>query len=98
MKNSAKPKRKSAKPNKTAKPVGPKRRLQNQARVGTSKLETLTALLKRPEGASLAELCKATGWQPHSVRGALSGTMKKKMGLKIISAKTDGVRTYRIAR
>jgi Protein of unknown function (DUF3489) len=54
-------------------------------------------LLKRPEGVTAKELMKATGWQPHSVRGFLSGTIGKKMGLAVISAKgEDGERTYSV--
>jgi hypothetical protein len=53
--------------------------------------------LKRPGGASLQQLQKATGWQAHSVRGFLSGTLKRKMGLRVDSAKLpDGRRTYRV--
>lgn len=63
-----------------------------------NKTEAIIALLRRPKGAALAELCKATGWQAHSVRGAISGTLKTKLGLKVVSAKIDGVRTYGIAR
>jgi Protein of unknown function (DUF3489) len=55
-------------------------------------------LVSRPEGATLSEIMQATGWQPHSVRGFLSGTLKKKMGLIIHSAKSpDGARTYHVA-
>jgi hypothetical protein len=57
------------------------------------KLETLTGLLRRESGATLAELCAATGWQAHSVRGAISGALKKR-GLEITSTKTDGERRY----
>ena len=60
-----------------------------------SKLETILALLARPEGASLAELVAATGWQAHSVRGALAGSLKRK-GHAIVSEKVDGERRYRI--
>ena len=60
-----------------------------------SKLETILALLSRPDGASLAELVAATGWQAHSVRGALAGGLKRK-GFTIQSAKVDGMRRYRI--
>jgi predicted ArsR family transcriptional regulator len=62
-----------------------------------SKQETLLTLLRRPNGASIAELAKATGWQDHSVRGALSGLIKKKLGHKVESARKDSVRRYRIA-
>jgi len=54
-------------------------------------------LLKRPGGATSQELQKISGWQPHSVRGFLSGTVGKKMGLTVISAKGEGgERSYSI--
>lgn len=62
------------------------------------KLGTLVAMLQAPKGASIEELCKATGWQAHSVRGAISGALKKRFGLKVTSTKVDKIRTYRIAR
>jgi integrase/recombinase XerD len=63
-----------------------------------SKTAKVLDLLKRPGGTPLKELMKATGWQPHSVRGFLSGTVGKKMGLTVASAKgEDGERTYSIA-
>jgi uncharacterized protein DUF3489 len=62
-----------------------------------SKAAKILDLLKRPDGATLKELMKATGWQAHSVRGFISGTLGKKMGLKVTSAKgDDGQRTYSI--
>ena len=62
-----------------------------------SKAAKILDLLKRPEGATLKGLMKATDWQAHSVRGFLSGTIGKKMGLKFASTKTeDGERTYSI--
>jgi hypothetical protein len=61
------------------------------------KIANVIAMLRRPKGASITDLCKATGWQAHSVRGALSGTIKKKLGFKVTSEKSDGVRVYRIA-
>ena len=63
----------------------------------TTKTEQVLALLRRSKGASIADLSNATGWQAHSVRGFLSGTIKKKMDLAVVSAKdTKGGRRYRI--
>lgn len=54
-------------------------------------------LLHQPVGATLADLMQATGWQAHSVRGAISGTLKKRLGLGITSeTDADGLRRYRI--
>ena len=62
-----------------------------------SKAAAVLELLKQPDGATLAELMKATGWQAHSVRGFLSGTVSKKLGLAVTSAKVeDGERTYSV--
>jgi hypothetical protein len=62
-----------------------------------SKTARILDLLKRPGGATRQELMKATGWQPHSVRGFLSGTVGKKMGLAVTSTKgEDGERSYSI--
>jgi hypothetical protein len=56
-------------------------------------------LLKRPDGATLKEIMKATGWQAHSVRGFLSGTLSKKLGLSLKSAKReDGERVYHLPK
>src|SRR5882672_814962 len=66
------------------------------ARRGT-KIEKILALLKRPGGTTLKELIKATGWQPHSVRGFLSGVITKKLKLKVASVKDEsGVRRYSV--
>ena len=62
-----------------------------------TKTAQITSLLQRAEGASLDEMVKATGWQQHSLRGFLSGTIGKQKGLKVTSEKTDGERRYRIA-
>ena len=62
-----------------------------------SKTEAALKLLRRKTGASLAELREATGWQAHSVRGFLSGTVRKKLALPLSSEVTkQGVRRYRI--
>jgi hypothetical protein len=59
--------------------------------------EALLVLLRRSEGATVAEMQAATGWQPHSVRGALSGLIRKKLGHEVMSAKEERGRVYRIA-
>jgi len=66
------------------------------AREGSKKAEVID-LMKRKSGATLAEIMKQTGWQAHTVRGFVSGTLIKKLGLKIESFRTEGKeRTYRI--
>ena len=63
----------------------------------TSKLAAVIAMLRRKEGATIEQLVKATDWQAHSVRGAISGAIKKKLGLNVESVKADDRRVYRIA-
>ncbi len=65
-------------------------------RQGT-KLACLISLLSRAEGATIADLTKAIGWQAHSIRGAISGTLKKKLGLTVTSESIEKRgRVYRI--
>src|SRR5215472_1092013 len=61
-----------------------------------SKRDEVIAMLRRPEGATVDEVASATGWQRHTVRGVFSGTLKKKLGLTIASAKEERGRVYRI--
>lgn len=61
---------------------------------GATKLENLIALLRQDAGVSLVEMQAATGWQAHSVRGALSGTIAKRKGLPVTSRLVDGQRRY----
>jgi hypothetical protein len=61
-----------------------------------TKIDTVLSMLKRPEGADAHQLAEATGWQVHSVRGAIAGHIKKKLGLTVTTAKTDGKTVYRI--
>lgn len=62
-----------------------------------TKANHILALLKRTNGATLAEMMKATGWQIHSVRGFLSGTVKKRLGLKLSTEQAGGEdRHYKI--
>ncbi len=62
-----------------------------------SKQAEVIRMLKRPEGATILQICGATGWQKHTVRGTFSGAFKKKLGLAIVSEKpAQGERVYRI--
>ena len=64
----------------------------------SSKQNAVIAMLRRPEGATVDEVANATGWQRHTVRGVFSGTLKKKLGLSVASAKEERGRVYRIAK
>ena len=68
-------------------------RAKSAAPKAPSRLDALEQLLARDSGATIAELVEATGWQQHSVRGALAGALKKR-GLSITSEKVEGVRHY----
>jgi hypothetical protein len=61
------------------------------------KIDKIIAMMRRPKGASISDLIRATAWQAHSVRGAISGTIRKKQGLNVVSEKSGDVRLYRIA-
>jgi hypothetical protein len=63
-----------------------------------SKQADVIRMLQRPEGATIGQICTATGWQAHTVRGTFAGAFKKKLGLTIVSDKPQGgERVYRIA-
>lgn len=67
-------------------------------RSGT-KQAMLIEMLQRPEGAAMAEIVAATGWQAHTARGVMSGALRKKLGLVLTSEKEEGKgRVYRIAQ
>lgn len=75
----------------------PKSRSNKRPPTNKTKLQTCLTLLKRKNGATLADLARATGWQAHSVRGFLSGTIKKKLGHNLVSKKTaDKTRRYHV--
>ena len=74
-----------------ATPATPRRTREN------TKQATLIAMLRRPEGATIAQMASALEWQSHTVRGALAGALKKKLGLNLVSEKEKGQeRVYRI--
>jgi hypothetical protein len=68
----------------------------SRRKVAPSRLDQLQQLVTREGGASISEMTSATGWQQHSVRGALAGALRKR-GLSITSEKIDGVRRYHAA-
>ncbi len=94
-----KPQPKKRRARTTQKPTAPRSKGKTPplaVRPGT-KQALLIDLLKRKNGAAIDEAVEATGWQPHSVRGAISGVLKKKLGLTVISATVEGRgRVYRI--
>ena len=105
--------KKAAKPAITARKVGNTSLAERQTKKSTAKSPRLTptaraqrpdsklgmviGMLRSNEGTTIQALSKATGWQTHSVRGAISGAIKKKLRLTVTSIKADGVRTYRIS-
>lgn len=62
----------------------------------SSKLDHIVKALRASKGATISQLMRVTGWQAHSVRGAMSGALKKQRGLTITSEKLNGARVYRI--
>jgi Protein of unknown function (DUF3489) len=91
-----------------AKPVKHKRRIAaaaDQRRQPSAKLQQhseskkarIIAMLRAPNGATIEAMMRATGWQPHSIRGFLAGVIRKKLGLNLVSAATESGRVYRIA-
>ena len=86
---------------KTSKRGASKRAQQALTNAGSDKQPTkkdaVLALLRREQGATLAELMTTTGWQAHSVRGFISGTLRKKLGFAVAATKNPaGEHTYRI--
>jgi hypothetical protein len=94
----ATPARKTAKTPKAAKaPKAPRSEDRTGVTRERSKTATVLAMIQRGKGATLAEIMEATGWQPHSVRGFVSGTLGKKMGHVVESSKgEDGERVYQL--
>ena len=75
----------------------PAARKERKPREGT-KQQQMIDLMRRPKGATLVEIVEATGWQQHTIRGAMAGALKKKLGLTITSEKDEARgRVYRIA-
>jgi hypothetical protein len=70
---------------------------KSSSRGDATKQDRVLGLLRSRGGATIAAIVRTTGWQPHSVRGFLAGVVKKKLGLNLISEKTNTGRVYRIS-
>ena len=70
----------------------------SRASGGATKHDIILGLLRSKGGATIAAMSKVSGWQPHSVRGFLAGTVKRKLGLMLTSEKTKSGRIYRIRK
>jgi hypothetical protein len=82
-----------------AKTSTPRKKTPPAAEATSSKQERLIAMMKQAKGSTMAELMTATGWQAHSIRGVISGVLKKRLSLNVIlEASSDGVRRYRILK
>jgi Protein of unknown function (DUF3489) len=101
MSKSAK-KRSPSKSASSAPPAKPSRRTVDDTRPENvnsgSKQSRVLTMLQSPAGATIAAVMKATGWQPHSVRGFLAGVVRKRLKLELGSTKVDGNRVYRITK
>ena len=84
------------KPTRKSRRGAPSKNVAGDARRGT-KQAILIEMLKRPDGATIEQMTATIGWQPHSVRGAISGALKKKLGLTVESEVVPGSgRVYHI--
>ena len=80
----------------TRKPAPARASTAKPASTRATKQERLLALRHRPQGVTIEQAAKAIDWQPHSVRGVISGVFKKRLGLIITSSKGDDSRVYRV--
>ena len=71
---------------------------QKKEAAAGSKQSRVIAMLQSPTGATIAAMMKATGWQPHSMRGFLAGVVRKRLKLNLTSKKMAGTRVYQITR
>jgi Protein of unknown function (DUF3489) len=97
LQSTAGARRRQVAPKKTSARNKASRRARPAARENT-KTAKVIALLQQPDGATLQAIMRVTGWQTHSVRGFVSGQLKKKLGLKVRSSQRDGERVYSIKR
>jgi len=97
LKPAKKPSTATAAPVPAAKPSSPTfGEPKSKKAVAGSKQVRVITMLRSPNGATIAAMMKATGWQQHSLRGFLAGIVRKKLKLKLDSKKVDGSRVYSI--
>ena len=95
-KNAARTSKKAARTKGAAKPKAAAKAVSTPR--AESKQSQLIAMLRQPDGATIVEIAKALSWLPHTVRGAIAGALKKKLGLNVESEKVDDRgRVYRLA-
>jgi hypothetical protein len=98
----SKKKRSPSKSASSASSAKPSKRIAGDAKPENvnsgSKQSRVLAMLQSPTGATIAAVMKATGWQPHSVRGFLAGVVRKRLKLELGSTKVDGNRVYQITK
>lgn len=81
------------------KPATPRKKAPIVSEPPSSKQNRLIALMKQAKGSTITEMMETTGWQAHSIRGVISGVLKKRLSLNVISELTsDGIRRYRIIK
>jgi hypothetical protein len=90
-----------AKPTKSTSRTARKRKSRSKPKAPSTRADSkqakLIEMLKRPDGATIDEIVKTFEWQPHTVRGAIAGALKKKLGLNVQSEKVEGRgRVYRL--
>ena len=78
------------------KPEPPNKQASKPQLALTGRAVQVVAMLKQPGGSTVKQIMKITGWQAHSVRGFISGVLRKKLGLKVESKKHDGERHYSV--
>lgn len=81
------------------KPATPRKKAPIASEPPSSKQDRLIALMKQAKGSTITEMMETTGWQAHSIRGVISGVLKKRLSLNVISElASNGTRRYRIIK